>query len=123
MMCRLPRFRSRCTSPSWWPEGEAWPPRNSAWRSRRQRSRFMVRAFVAASIMMALGWLGVSAVVSLLTSAARGAEPRGPLWSATIALLFLFTVVAFLRIVRRVGPPLGDLVAAAHRVADGDFAV
>ena len=43
-----------------------------------------------------------------------------PLWSPCV---FAFVALLFLFIMRRVGRPLGDVVDAADRVAEGDFAV
>jgi two-component system OmpR family sensor kinase/two-component system sensor histidine kinase BaeS len=37
--------------------------------------------------------------------------------------VFILMVVVFLAVLRRVGLPIGDLIAAAHRVAEGDFSV
>jgi signal transduction histidine kinase len=108
--------------PPWWPENEPFPPRGPvAWRGRR---RFVRRAGIFVAVFFgfmfvanALAWLVFSRVFD-------GGEDRWP--GPPLAILALGLVVAFFvaaRLVRRVTGPVGDVMEAADRVADGDYSV
>jgi two-component system OmpR family sensor kinase/two-component system sensor histidine kinase BaeS len=100
--------------PPWWPEGEPWGPRRAAaWR--RRRARFLGRFALIFSVVWLLSSLGAASLFTRFTRAPGGAEP------IAIAVLVL-AALAFVAVFRRVGSPIGDLVGAAHRFADGDFA-
>ena len=108
--------------PPWWPAGAVWPPEEAA--AREQRGRYRRRQFTGWAIVV-LAWAAYS-VASLLvplvrwlagTSAAAGA-PSLPLPALLMALVF--AAAAILVLGRRVGTPIGDVVAAAERVAEGD---
>jgi two-component system, OmpR family, sensor histidine kinase BaeS len=122
-MTWCPWPRRRRGPPPWWPEGEAWPPRDPARQWRGGRSRFLLRAAIFFTAFMAFAGIGVATVVSWLAAGLRGSTPTAASWTAIVALLVPIAAFAFFAIARRVGPPLGDLVTAAHRVADGDFDV
>ncbi len=98
--------------PPWWPDGEPWPPRHAAWR--RRRARFLGRFGLVFSAVWVLSWLGA---VSLMTRFGR--EPAGEFHR--FPLILIVAMLAFVAVFRRVGSPIGDLVGAAHRVAEGDF--
>lgn len=108
--------------PPWWPSNESWPPagREHAWR--RGRGRFVRRIAAAFAALLFLSTLGGAALASILF----GSGPGGPglhivrIAVPVIALGFVFGLLAVL--VRRVGGPVGDIVEAANRVAEGDFA-
>jgi two-component system, OmpR family, sensor histidine kinase BaeS len=123
---RWPPFRGR---PPWWPEGEPWPPAGTpgtqAWR--RMRAHFLRRAalFAAAVVTLAVGlsmlllW-GAASVLGLLR------VPSGwvGLGQVTLAVLLGFVLagaVVAARAFRRMAAPVGDLMAALGRVADGDY--
>jgi signal transduction histidine kinase len=108
-------------APRWWPEGEPWPPFDPSWRWRRRRHGFMRRAWL---VMLAVWWLSGIGAFSLVTR--FGQRPfmfwtGDRLWSlALVALIGVFTL-SLVVFVRRVMSPIGDIVGAAHRVADGDL--
>jgi signal transduction histidine kinase len=107
-------YRRGRRAPPWWPEGERWPPRH-AFRWRRRRAHFLGRFAVIFSAIWLLTSIGAFTVVSRLWGG-----PAAGSWNP-IAVLLLLALLTFVLVVRRVGSPIGDLVGAAHRVADGDF--
>jgi signal transduction histidine kinase len=104
--------------PPWWPVDEPWPPAHRAHPWRRGRARFVRRiAFVFATLLF-LSAFGVASLVSRLSGGAfGGALP--PLAGAVVSGLVIFALLY--TVVRRVGIPLGGVVEAANRLADGDF--
>lgn len=109
--------------PPWWPENEAWPPDRFQWRFRRRR--FVRRAAVGFAIVLSLSLFGASTLVSLLLDRGgihRAARPTAAFTTLVVVggLAFLFL---FLRGMRRIGMPLGDVVSAADRAGAGDLSV
>jgi signal transduction histidine kinase len=102
------RRRFRRPPPHWWPEGEAWPPADPHRQWRRRRTFFLRRLVFAAGSV----WL-----ISALSGAAIFGRRGGA--GIFIALVMFAAVSAIL--FRRVAWPIGDVVAAAHRIAGGDF--
>ncbi len=109
--------------PPWWPMNEPWPPRGGPYAWRRHRARFTRRVgllFALALVLMAVGlttvasWIASSANVPLLVRPQR----------AFFAIVWLFVLLAmFRRLMGRFGTPLGEIVEAADRVAEGDYSV
>jgi len=108
--------------PPWWPEGESWPPHDPRRDWRRHRVRFMRRAALAAFALFALSFVGAVTVVSWAMRGTRGAWPAPSAWIVPLTLVALW-VIGLAFVVRRLGSPLGDLVHAAHQIADGSFDV
>lgn len=113
---------TRYGRPPWWPENQAWPPRDHrSWR--RGRTRFLRGAGCLFLLVLTLSGVGVSTIVRLVSERAwQGA------WPATIAfgaplLALVIIMLAFIALMRRVGVPASDLVGAANRVADGEYSV
>jgi len=119
----MPPYRFR-QAPPWWPEGEPWPPSRGARHWRRGRNRFVRRIAFVFALMLLLSALGFGSIVSLVFGERRVAGWPShllPLGVLLIAWPILLAVLAFA--MRRVGSPLGDVVEAAAKVADGDYAV
>jgi two-component system OmpR family sensor kinase/two-component system sensor histidine kinase BaeS len=115
--------------PSWWPEGEPWPPtrslRSPPWQ--RLRGAFVRRFAVLLAtlfLLWSLGSLVVFALVSGLLGLAGAPAESGRLFWAVRSVPLLIVVLAFvltLRALRRVATPVGEVVEAAGRLAEGDY--
>ena len=104
--------------PPWWPQNEPFPPRRG-WRG--PPSGFMRRM---ALFFVAIAVLSVIAATFLfwtLASAFGAADfPGGA--TRGLALLFVFVVLALAaRSLRRLTRPVGDVIEAVGRVAEGDL--
>ncbi len=118
---RAARFR-----PPWWPENEPWPPARRHWRYGQRRPFFrrlgclfllfnlVGAAFFVAIIVLLLNGLGITSI------AIREAQWLVPVGGLLLAVLIGSVIVAGAN-VRRMSVPLDDLLAASHRVADGDY--
>ena len=114
--------RSRRGPPPWWPANEAWPPlyRTRPWRSHR--SRFVRRAGFGFALLFFLVALGLERVLSWIV----GGSFVGPLGLSPVFVPIAAGVVLFVTLslaMRRFGVPMGDIVGAANRVAEGDYSV
>jgi signal transduction histidine kinase len=105
--------------PPWWPEGESWPP---AGRSRRRHGRFLWRAGLLVAPLLILIFVGATRLLGwMLEQAGLSAEPFSAPRPLALAVRLFLGLVVFVFVMRRVGRPLGDVVGAADRVAEGDF--
>ena len=107
--------------PPWWPLNEPWPPRGRPWR--RHRTRFNRRIGGLFAIVLFLIGIGLTTVVSRLFPGGNGQIFARPprIFFGMVWLFVLFTI--FRRLMGRFGFPLGEMVEAADRVAEGDFSV
>jgi signal transduction histidine kinase len=104
--------------PPWWPANEPWPPARSPYAWRHGRARFVRRiAFVFAALLF-FSAFGVASLISRVSGGALGGA-SSPFAVAAVAGLVVFALL--FTVVRRVGIPLGGIVEAANRMADGDF--
>ncbi len=112
--------------PPWWPENEPWPPRRRHLRRgpyrpffRRLGCLFLLlnlvgAAFFVAIIILLLNSLGL---ISVAVNRVQWLLPAG---GVLLALLISAVVVAGTNL-RRMSLPLDDLLAASHRLAEGDY--
>ena len=117
------RFR-----PAWWPENEPWPPRRRHWPRgahrpffRRLGCAFLLlnlvgAAFFVGAILLVLNALGLGPL------AAQQVQWIVPAGGVLLALMISAVVVAGANL-RRMSVPLDDLLAASHRLAEGDYSV
>ena len=109
--------------PPWWPGGETWPPRGRSYNWRRGRSRFVRRIAVVFALFLVLSVVGLVTLVSMALGRINVADVGA--WTRVVAAAALIVMVVvpltFVAAMRRVGLPFGDVVGAAHRVADGDY--
>lgn len=114
------RRDSRC-APPWWPSNEPWPPRH-AWR--RRRSHFARRLAIVFAVFAILVVTGAITVVSwILGAVSRSPYGVQPGTAALVGLGVAIVALGFVAAMRRVGLPFTEVVSAAGRIADGDFAV
>src|SRR5215831_9813876 len=115
---RLRHYQHR--RPPWWPTeptDEAWPPTDRAQIWRHRRTRFVRRISIVFAAMLFLSVIGASTLVLRLMG-----RTNVSLSPVAIAVGLLIIVLGLLLpAIRRVGLPLGNIVEAANRVADGDF--
>jgi signal transduction histidine kinase len=112
--------------PAWWPENESWPPQPR--HSGRLRGRFFRRIgcffLFFAFFLLGMGTLFVWLVLQLLSLLQVPAQTYG--WVIPLSVLLFVLGLAFLgwagRRLRRLSMPVGDLLEASDRVANGDYA-
>jgi signal transduction histidine kinase len=115
--------------PAWWPENEAWPPSAPPWK--RTRGRFFRRIgclfvlfnlLVAVIVLLFFGWLAQSLGLIRLSNSIDYLLP----WLFLLGSLLFVAGFAFLIwagiSLRHLSVPLGDLLEASERVAQGDYA-
>jgi two-component system, OmpR family, sensor histidine kinase BaeS len=111
----MPERWSRHGPPPWWPDEEGWPPSSAVgpWRSWRRRAIWLAIAGFGALILV---W----SVAGYFFFGGGGRPGRGffPWFIIPITLLILFVVA---RGVRRTWAPMGSLIDATSRLADGDY--
>jgi signal transduction histidine kinase len=110
--------------PPWWPEDEPFPPTDrEAWR--RNGPRYFRRRIGFAFLVFLLVLFLTSAAAVAVLSGVFGVRPHHGLvpLGAVLGLVLLFAMVAFLRWLRRIAAPIEEVMAAADRVAGGDYSV
>lgn len=112
--------------PSWWPENEPWPPRRRHWARgtfrpffRRLGCLFLLLNLVGAAFFVAIIILLLNSL-GLISVAIHQAQWLVPAGGVLLALLISAVVVAGTNL-RRMSLPLDDLLAASHRLAEGDY--
>lgn len=120
---RAARFR-----PPWWPENEPWPPHQRRWSRRTHRPflrrlgcLFVLLNLIGAASFVALIILGLNAA-GLTSIAFHQQQWLVPLGGVVLALMISLVVLGGMN-VRRMSAPLDDLLAASHRVAEGDYSI
>ena len=108
--------------PPWWPDNEAWPPRDdAAWRELRRG--FMRRAgcFFAFMVLVLFAFVAAAAVAA---RDRRRLERDGGIVGVLVVLVIFAIVVRILfRGVRSTAAPVGDLIEASGRVEAGELDV
>jgi len=118
-----PHFRRE--RPPWWPTTEPWPPAAPPWRAargrffRRMGCLFGLFFFLSVAACAVLFWL-IGAALGLVVMPA-GAFP----WIQPVGIIALMIGAGVLvfagRALRYTAAPIGDMMDAARRVADGDY--
>jgi two-component system sensor histidine kinase BaeS len=112
------RLRRR---PPWWPANEPWPPvGRERWSPGRRR--FVRRVVLIFAIFWFFSAFGIASLVSIVAGGGGlvgRSTPVSPTAVAVVSGIVLFGLL--LAVVRRVGIPMGGIVEAANRIADGDF--
>jgi signal transduction histidine kinase len=120
------RFKHFPHRPPWWPENEDWPPV----RGHMRHNPFF-RRLGCMFAFFNLFAIAIFAVIVLSVARALGlVQFSTPIlqWTAPLGILVLLPIVAVVAIIaaitfgmRRLSTPLDDLLAAADRVAEGDY--
>jgi two-component system OmpR family sensor kinase/two-component system sensor histidine kinase BaeS len=111
--------------PPWWPTNEPFEGRiRTELFAVRRRKRFVGALGAIFALLLILSATGAATLIALLF---RHSPLFGfPTPTALLILVVTFGVAAmlvFVRGMRGVGAPIGDIIAAADRVATGDYAV
>ncbi|MCC6313232.1 MAG: HAMP domain-containing histidine kinase [Thermomicrobiales bacterium] len=106
-----PRWTPHHGAPPWWPDGEPWPPR----RKRDRKRSFLQR--VGCFFGLVVGLLIVSSMLGWVF----GGGGQGHSFGLPGLLIVLGVLFLVGRSLRRTAAPIGDVMAAAERVAEGDY--
>jgi signal transduction histidine kinase len=117
--------------PPWWPENEDWPPagrqQKQFWQSHR--ARFFRRMGCLMALFFLLVFTGLNLIFWLVAGAFGIIEISGRSLALAIPIGLLAFTVAVLGVIlivfalRQTITPVGDIIGAANRVADGDYSV
>ncbi len=116
---RLPR-----RPPRWWPQDEPWPPTDPehvrAWREMRGHFFWRIGGLLVAFFAFIAILIGLSIWLAASFLGVLGA-PRGEA-GMVVPLVIIFLGLFLLgRALQRVASPIGDMMEAAGRVADGNY--
>jgi two-component system sensor histidine kinase BaeS len=117
--------------PSWWPEGEPFPPdRAERWRRfserRRERARplgCIVLAAVTVLVSIAIVTIWLFATLIGLTGVESGLGHLGRGGAAVLLVVILVGLATAVRMGGRVVRPVRELIDAARRIEAGDYGV
>ena len=104
-----PHWRRRQGPPPWWPEGEPWPP-----PAKPDPKRGFLRKVGC--------FFGVVVGLMMLASAIGALAEGGPPGGFLLVLVLIGVLVVMGRGLRRTAAAIGDVMAAADKVAEGDYA-
>lgn len=114
----------RHQKPDWWPENAAWPPVRPEWRKRRKT--FARRLGCLLGLVSVFGVLVFAALVGLVANLLGLIQVNNSLpWVIPAGvLLFIFGITSLIwagRGLHRISTPLGELMEASGRIAEGDY--
>lgn len=111
--------------PSWWPENQPWPPTHR----RFERGRFFRRMGCLFGLFGLLAMIGCAAVFGLIFNIPELfhlSEGGFTIVRGAIAIIIIGVVASAIvagRALRHAAAPIADVMEAASKVADGDYAV
>src|SRR5215210_1727202 len=103
--------------PPWWPEYEPWPPS----RRSERRGGFLRKVGCFFGVFIAL--MIAASVLGAIFSGGPGRHGGGPSWGFFFLILMIGGLLFVWRTVRHTAAPIAEVMSAADRVADGDYAV
>jgi signal transduction histidine kinase len=110
--------------PDWWPENESWPPDRRHWRDMRHRFARGIGCLLGLVTALALF---VVAILSALVANGLGLVhfPTNFIWIIPVVIILIVFGLGSLALVGRrlwrLSAPLGDLLDATGRIAEGDY--
>ena len=105
--------------PHWWPEGEPWPPRRQRERKPRNFLRKVGCFFGAIFALMV-----AASILGAIFSEGGGRHNDGGFpWGFFLVVIMVISLTYVGRTVRSTAAPISEVMSAAERVADGDYAV
>jgi signal transduction histidine kinase len=120
----MKRDSCRPGGPPWWPANEPWPPQHGRFgMDRRVRVRFFRRMALVAFVVLGLALAGVFAAAWLVASRFDLPAWTGPVAAVLVIFAAATVLVGMFGVMRRFASPLGQVMDAADRVADGDYGV
>lgn len=119
------------SSPPWWPAGEPWPPQGSPnWRYWRSRRAHFFRRVGCFGVIILLLLAGLFSGLVWLTARTLQIIPLSPeslqrarIIAIFLPILFFFGIGWLALVVRRTAIPVGKILEAVGKVADGDYTV
>jgi signal transduction histidine kinase len=114
------QYRHRTGRPPWWPLNEPWPPVGRHYRWQHGRRAFLFRVAGVFVVSLVFGAIGLTQLLTVALARAGLTLPPPIVAFAIFAVVFVLPLF-FFGAMRRVGLPLGDIVAAADRVGSGDY--
>lgn len=107
--------------PPWWPENEPFPPRGGWGAPSAQGRRFMRRMALFFVAFAVLSVIAATFLFWTLVTALGAADVAGGLGRGLVLLLVFIGLAFAARSLRRLARPVGDVIEAVGRVADGDL--
>jgi two-component system sensor histidine kinase BaeS len=110
--------------PDWWPENADWPPVRPEWRERRKS--FARRLGCLLGLVILFGVLVFATLVGLIANLLGLIHVSNPLpWVIPAGvMLFVIGITSLIwagRGLQRISRPLGELMEASGRIAEGDY--
>ena len=114
----LPRSsRHTAPRPPWWPEDEPWPPQKA-----ERRGGFLRKVGCFFGVIIGL-MIAASVLGAIFSDGGGRHDDGGPSWGFFILILMIGGLFFAWRTVRRTAAPIAEVMSAADRVANGDYAV
>lgn len=107
--------------PAWWPEDEPWPPK--AQPGQRGPRGFLRKVGCFFGVIICL--MIVASILGAIFSDGNGRhdDGGGSVWGFFFVILIIGGIFWMVRTFRHTAAPIADVMSAADRVADGDYAV
>lgn len=113
-------WRPSRQKPPWWPEDEPWPPKEK--KGPRGPRGFLGKVGCFFAVMIGL-MVAASIVGAIFMDHGGGRRNDGPAWGFMVLILIIGGLFFVGRTVRRTATPIAEVMTAAERVAEGDYAV
>lgn len=110
--------------PTWWPEGEQWPPERPLWERYRRRFRNRILVILGIFLILIVGIAGfIHNAVDANWESRESDGPPFPWFAPFFWIGIVVLIVWIVRRLRRTVAPIADIMDATWRVAEGDYSV